>query len=498
MNVAALKSRLVKLESARLDATKSHYELYRDDFFNLHIKQAANDTKLPIVNLRPYQLDVQKSLFHDGIKRFFLVRPRRAGKEVESWNMLIQGAIERPGLYFMIYPSNVRARAVLWDGAITDLATNTSIPFRDMIPKEMRPKFREDEMKIKFRANGSVIHILGSDTAIDKLRGTNPLGIVFSEFAYSDPRVYQVLNPALIQNGGWCLLQTTFDGMNHAYRLMEQVKGDESWYCRVDSVETLIDENGVRYVTDAMVEQSRRDGMPEYMILQEYYSIVQLNQQSVYFAVEINCAYESQRIRKFAPIPNRPVYSAWDIGINDTNSIWLFQIDDQGNPYSIYYFEDSNKAMKHYVEHQNSWCARHGLFVKANYLPHDGKNRNIQTGISNEKFGQEMGEVFISCPRPATMMQGIELCRRMLYRSYFDTENCARGIECLSNYSKEFDDKLNVWKDQPRHDWASHGTKAFQTLALAIENKLIQSSNSSIIYYNKHDTQNQAKTYVYK
>lgn len=497
MNTSALKSRVAKLESARLDKVKSHYELYRDDLYNLHIKQAANDIKLPIVNLRLYQLQVQKALFHEGIRRFFLVRPRRAGKEVESWSMLIQGAIERPGKYAIIYPSNVRARKVLWDGSILDLATDKSIPFRDMIPKEMRPKFREDEMTIKFRANGSMIDVMGSDTAIDKLRGTNYLGVVFAEFAYADPRVYQIIGPALVQNKGWCILQTTFDGMNHAYRLMEQVKNDPSWFCCVDSVETLLDEKGERYITDEMVDQSRRDGLPEYMILQEYYSIVQLNQQSVYFATEINNAYEAKRIREFTPLPNKPVYSAWDIGFNDTNSIWLFQIDDQGNPYTIYYFEDSNKKMAWYVEKQNSWCARHGLFIKANFFPHDGKNANIQTGISNEKFGQDMGEVFISTPRIQTQMQGIELCRRMIYRTCFDTVNCARGIECLSSYSKEFDDKLNVWKDQPKHDWASHGSKAYQTLALAIENKLIPMANSNIIYYNSNISK-ETKSYSYK
>ena len=48
---------------------------------------------LPLVSLRPYQKEIQDKLFQEGYKRFFLVRPRRAGKEMESWNLLIQGAL---------------------------------------------------------------------------------------------------------------------------------------------------------------------------------------------------------------------------------------------------------------------------------------------------------------------------------------------------------------------------------------------------------------------
>lgn len=40
-----------------------------------------------------------------------------------------------------------------------------------------------------------------------------------------------------------------------------------------------------------------------------------------------------------------------------------------------------------------------------------------------------------------------------------------RVVDCLDNYRKEWDEKLGVFREQPRHDWASHGAKAFETLA---------------------------------
>ena len=98
---------------------------------------------------------------------------------------------------------------------------------------------------------------------------------------------------SLGQNGGWMIGQSTFDGMNHFYQMIENNKDDPLWYCRVDSIATLIDENGDRYISDAMVEEDRRAGMPEYLIQQEYYGVVQINQETKYFAHDIKEIFEN-------------------------------------------------------------------------------------------------------------------------------------------------------------------------------------------------------------
>ena len=122
-----------------IDMTFSkRYRHWRNDDGDLICEHEGIKYQFPIIKLRPYQKEISKALFEEGKKRFFLVRPRRSGKEVESWSLLIQAALTKPGLYLAIYPTNVRARLVLWDGAafFNDNGESKSIKFIDMIPEK--------------------------------------------------------------------------------------------------------------------------------------------------------------------------------------------------------------------------------------------------------------------------------------------------------------------------------------------------------------------------
>lgn len=63
----------------------------------------------------------------------------------------------------------------------------------------------------------------------------------------------------------------------------------------------------------------------------------------------------------------------------------------------------------------------------------------------------------------------IENGRILLQSAYFDEDGCSDGIRALSNYTKEFDEKANRYKDKPRHDWASDWADSFQYLGTAIQ-----------------------------
>ncbi len=464
----------------------SRYELTRDDKANLYITfEDGEKVKLPYIPFRLYQQDMATELFIKGIKRFLVERPRRSGKEVESWNILIEAAIESAGLYMMVYPTNVRARAVLWDGAIL-MPDLRSIKFLDMIPRRLMQNINNAEMKIKL-TNGSVIWIVGSDIDPNKLRGTNPRGIVFSEFAFQDPRVFYIMLPVLRQNNGWLIGQSTFDGMNHFYHLIQNNKDDPLWYCRVDSIVTLVDENGNRYITDEMIEEDRRAGMPEYLIQQEYYGVVEINQETKYFAHAINFMIQNDRFGFNLSMPDRNVYTFWDLGVNDKTAICLVQFIRNVNmihPYIIGYIEANNREFKYYIDCIRQFTSRKGLVVHSHFAPHDGAERDYYNGLKDiRSHGQELGEQFQVVRRPPTMQFGIEVMRQALHVTYIDKGECQRLIDCLSNYSKEYDDRSGIYKDRPVHDWSSHGVKSFQTLALALHDKMVGEKVYETVYY---------------
>ena len=62
---------------------------------------------------------------------------------------------------------------------------------------------------------------------------------------------------------------------------------------------------------------------------------------------------------------------------------------------------------------------------------------------------------------------GINAAPQDARRCWFDAEQCTQGIEALRQYRREWDDKKRVFRDTPRHDWASHSADAFRYLAMA-------------------------------
>lgn len=480
-NAARLDKLLEKVNSMKA----INYDKYRDENNDLILEfQDKSKITLPPIPFRPHQEELQRQLYQVGKRYLYVWRPRRSGKEVESWNLLIQSAITDPGLYLMIYPTNVRARMVLWDGSIIK-DDGTTLKFIDMIPRKLvKGRPNDHDMVIKLK-NGSVIKVLGSDVDPDKLRGINVRGAVLSEFAFSDPRVMHILMPIFRLNKGWLLLQTTPNGMNHAYRLMKDLSQNPAWYTKIDTADTIVDKDGNRYITDEMIEEDRRSAMPEWMIQQEYYCNVTMNQDLLYFSLQVENIFEQNKLIPQLILPKKRVYTAYDIGVNDATAVTMFQLDHNFDPVIINYFENNNKELKYYVDEAHKFCNKHGLSLFAHYVPHDAKKRSFGDQLKTViDYGREMGERFIAVDRPKDKIIAINQMRRMLYRTKFNKENTVRLIDCLSNYTKEYDEKNSVYKNNPKHDWTCHGVDSYQTMTLALENGLINVTPSTVMYYN--------------
>ena len=67
------------------------------------------------------------------------------------------------------------------------------------------------------------------------------------------------------------------------------------------------------------------------------------------------------------------------------------------------------------------------------------------------------------------MQDGINAVRSILPVCEFDAEGCEEGLKVLKAYRREWDEHLSMFKNQPRHDWASHGSDAFGEIALTVK-----------------------------
>ena len=489
MNLKIYENKLKKLSEMMDSYEIGKYTTTRDDDANLIIKFADGSPfiMLPIIQLREYQKAAQIELYKNGILRHWWMWTRRMGKEVMSWILLIQGAIETPGLYVMIYPTNVRAREVIWDGDMI-MEDGRSFKFLDMIPEKLLLKVNNSEMKA-YLTNGAIIHCYGIDTNPNKPRGTNPRGVVMSEVAWIDPRVIGVMMPILQQNKGWLILQSTFDGMNHFYRTGLEIKEEPLWHHSFYTAETCVDKDGKRYITEEVINQDRKI-LPDWLVLQEHYGIVQNNPESMFFSREMANIHENGKIVPELLYPQFAVYAFWDIGVNDCTVVLLVQFDHNNNPTIINCIEDNNKNIHFYLERCTEFCAKHGLYLESHFAPHDGRNRSITSGnnitYQPETFvdvARDLGHSFQVVARPQNKINAINAMRIRLNTTKFNKENTVRLIECLSAYGKEFDEKNNVYRDKPHPKWATHCVDAFQTMTLATQANMVQNTVSDVIYY---------------
>jgi hypothetical protein len=220
------------------------------------------------------------SAFDGGCKRGVWVVHRRAGKDKTCWNILIKKAFERVGVYFYILPLLTQARKIIFDGI-----DKQGFPFLHHVPPDTIASKNTTEMKIKLKT-GSVIQVIGSDN-IDAIVGTNPVGLVYSEYALQKTEAWDFIRPIVRENDGWVLFQSTPRGRNHFFEMYRTAMSDPLWFCEKLDVTKTVDDHGKRVITDADIEQERNEGMSEALIQQEYYCSFDISSDDILIPLQL-------------------------------------------------------------------------------------------------------------------------------------------------------------------------------------------------------------------
>jgi len=399
---------------------------------------------------RPYQQPFWRAM-DSGIKRAVLVWHRRAGKEKTCWNYLVVQSMLRVGTYYYIFPDAKMARRIIWDGMDKE-------GFKTIrhIPEELVEGINNTEMKVSLKW-GSKILLLGSRD-VDSLRGPNPVGCVFSEYAEQSPLAWQTVSPILRENDGWAIFNFTPKGQNHARDLFEMAKHNPLWFAELLTVED------TKAISKEEVEKERAEGtMSDDMIQQEYYCSFTLGVEGAYYAKYLQQAKDGGRIGSVPHNPSSRVCTAWDIGYGDSTAIVFYQVAGQ-EIHIVDYYENHGEGLPHYAK-----VLRDKPYIyDTHYAPHDIESHSFSSGLSAKEIGNDLGLKFVPLPTLKLRLEdGIEAARSIFHRVWIDAAKCKFFIKCLENYRKEFDDKHNVYKLRPVHDWASHGADAFRYLAIA-------------------------------
>jgi hypothetical protein len=383
-------------------------------------------------------------------------------------------------------PTAVQARKVVWDG----IDPNDGLRYIDRaFPEAIRANTNQTEMKIEL-TSGSIWQLCGSDN-YNSLVGSNPLGVVFSEFPLSDPQAWDYIRPILAENGGWALFPYTPRGRNHGYRLYEAAKKNKNWFVQRltvdDTTKPLITKGQLQTKTDGepiqvpviapeAIQEDRDSGMAEELIEQEYFVSFDAPLIGSYYGDQIRKMRQNGQIGFHPYDPALPVGTAWDIGIGDATAIVFYQV--MGAEIRIIgYYENSGKAIGHYV----TYCKNKPYVYDRHLGPHDMKNRNFANGKSVREAASKLQFTFELIPR-LRVVDGINAVRALLprVRVHIDPDEdtdiassataihsgCTRLVDALSLYRKEWDDENKIFIDKPVHDWTSHPCDAFRILAL--------------------------------
>jgi len=338
----------------------------------------------------------------------------------------------------------------------------------EAFPKEIRRHTRNTDMYIEF-INGSSWQLVGSDN-FDALVGSVPRGIVFSEYALSDPRCWAYLSPILEENGGWAAFISTSRGDNHFHSLVRLAMSTPGWFGQILTAEQ------TPVFTAEKLEQIRSeliatfgDDMGEALYQQEYLCSFQGAVLGAYFAKQMAKAENEGRIGVVPHQPGIEVNTYWDLGVDDSMTIWFIQhIGSQHHV--IDYYENSGYGLEHYAKILAGKPYEYGN----HYMPHDAAARemtNNEIARSRKEVAEDLGIKPVIIVKRAKnidviIQYQIPAVRNILPSCWFDKDKCSQGISALKNYRAEYDDEKKKLGNRPVHDWSSHGSSAFIVFAV--------------------------------
>lgn len=178
------------------------------------------------------------------------------------------------------------------------------------------------------------------------------------------------------------------------------------------------------------------------------------------YAKEIREATQDGRITRVPYEPLRPVHTFWDLGHADCTAIWMVQ--SVGFEFRIInYLEAHSQKLEWYVKE----LLKNDYLWGTDWLPHDGRAKTLQTGMSTEQMLRNFGRTVKIVPQ-LSVVDGINAARTVFSRCYFDENKCTDGLNRLRRYAYEIDEEGQRSR-LPLHDDNSHGADAFRYFAVA-------------------------------
>jgi hypothetical protein len=275
------------------------------------------------------------------------------------------------------------------------------------------------------------------------------------------------VEPILRENDGIAIFNMTPKGDNHARALFEFAKNHPKWYVELltaedtgiftkQQLEEILDD-----VTKRFTSNGRSEAEARAYFEQEYMCSFKAPVIGSYYGEAMQRAERDKRITSVPYDGNLLVNTYWDLGMDDSMTIWFHQGLGGENRF-IDYYENSGEGLTHYI----SKLKEKGYNYGEHWAPFDIGVKEMGTGKTRWEVARDNGVTFRIAPK-ISLEDGINAVRGSLSSCWFDAVKCDRGIQALKSYKKEWDEKNKVFKNYPKHDWSSHGSDGMRYFAVS-------------------------------
>lgn len=310
--------------------------------------------------------------------------------------------------------------------------------------------------------NGSLFVFTGLQAhTVDSIKSFEGVDIVWVEEAHSvSKRSWDVLIPTIRKPNSeiWLTLNPDMN-TDETYQRFIATPSDDTFLCEINWRDN-------PWFPDVLNEERLK--AKRIMNQEDYEHIWEGKPRTVadgaIYQHELINLYRENRVTNVPYDPELPVHTVWDLGWNDAMTIGLVQKGAQ-DIRIIGYIESSHRTLDWYVKQLEKFDYRWGT----DYLPHDGRTRNFQTGKSTEEMLRSLGRRSVMVQSATSVEEGIKAARMLFPKCYFDKDNTARLLECLKRYRRDVHTKTGE-PMKPLHDEFSHGADMFRYLAQAAPN----------------------------
>lgn len=297
--------------------------------------------------------------------------------------------------------------------------------------------------------------------SIDSLKSIPNISIVWVEEASSvSLESINKLIPTIRKEGSQLIWTYNPETANDPVETEITNKADENTYvCHINSHDI------EAWLPETFIEEREKMKRNDPMMYEHVYLGQPLTaKMGAIYAELIAIARDDKRIGDYPYNQSYPVYAALDLGWGDSMSIVFAQkIGDKIR--IIDHYENSEKTTGHYIGIMKDKDYRYERI----FLPHDARSHDRRSGNTDEEIFANMGFNQTEVLPIESVDTGIDRARTAFNRVEFNESSTERLLECLRNYHREWDDKNQLLKKDPKHDWSSHSADSFRYMIGGLE-----------------------------